>query len=64
MEMLAWSLGWEYPPENEMATHSNILALEILWTEQPDWVQSMESQRVRHNLVTKQQMLHPSTYLS
>ena len=45
MEMLAWSLGWEYPPENEMATHSSILALEIPWTEQPDWVQSVESQK-------------------
>ena len=47
------SLGWEDPLEKKMATHSNILALEILWTEE----QSMESQRVGHNLATKQPVL-------
>ena len=30
------SLGWEAPLEKEMATHSNILAWEIPWTEEPD----------------------------
>ena len=49
------SLGWEDPLEKEMATHSSILAWEIPWTEEPDWLQAMVSQRVRHNLVTKQQ---------
>ena len=29
------SLGWEDPLEEEMATHSNILAWEIPWTEDP-----------------------------
>ena len=29
------SLGWEDPPEKETATHSNILAWEIPWTEEP-----------------------------
>ena len=29
------SLGHEYPLEKEMATHSSILALEILWIEEP-----------------------------
>ena len=29
------SLGWEGPPEKEMATHSSILAWEIPWTEEP-----------------------------
>ena len=29
------SLSWENPLEKEMATHSNILALEIPWTEEP-----------------------------
>ena len=29
------SLGWEDPLEEEMATHSNILAWEITWTEEP-----------------------------
>ena len=43
------SLGWEDPLEKEMATHSNILAWRIPWTEQPGGLQSMRSQRVRHN---------------
>ena len=30
-----WSLGWEDPLEKEMATHSNILAWRIPWTEEP-----------------------------
>ena len=38
-----------------MATHSSILAWEIPWTEEPGRLQSMELQRVIHNLVTKQQ---------
>ena len=36
-----------------MATHSSILAWEILWTEEPGRLQSMGLQRVRHDLVTK-----------
>jgi len=39
----------------EMATHSNILAWEIPWTEQPGGLQYMEFWRVRHNLAIKQQ---------
>ena len=35
------SLGWEDPLEEEMATHSGILARKILWTEEPDGLQSM-----------------------
>ena len=35
-----------------MATHSSILAWKITWTEEPGRLQSMESQRVRHNWVT------------
>ena len=31
------------PLEKETATHSNILAWEILWTEEPGWLQSMGS---------------------
>ena len=34
-EMLVQSLCWEDPLEKEMATHSNILAWRILWTEEP-----------------------------
>ena len=44
-----WYLGQEDPLEKEMATHSSILAWEISWTEEPGRVQSMKSQRVRHN---------------
>ena len=40
------------PLENEMATHSCILAWEIPWMEDPGGLQSMGSQRVGHNLAT------------
>ena len=53
-EMWIRSLGQEDPLEKEMATHSSILAWEIPWTEDPGRLQSMGSQRVRHDLVTKQ----------
>ena len=46
------SLGWEDPLEKEMATHSSILAWRIPWTEEPGGLQSMVSQRVRHDWVT------------
>ena len=47
-------LGWEDPLEEGMATHFSILAWEISWIEEPGGLQSMESQRVRHNSATKQ----------
>ena len=37
------SLGWEDPLEEEMATHSSILAWRIPWIEEPDRLQSMGS---------------------
>ena len=40
-----------------MATHSSILAWEILWTDEPGGLQSIGLQRVGHNLATKQQTL-------
>ena len=40
------SQGQEDPPEEEMATHSNILAWRIPWSEEPGRLQSMGSQRV------------------
>ena len=46
------SLGWEDPLEKEMATHSSTLAWKIPWMEEPGGLQSMESQRVRHNWAT------------
>ena len=42
------SLSQEDPLEEEMATHSSILAWEIPWTEEPDGLQSIGSKRVRH----------------
>ena len=48
------SLDWEDPLEEEMATHSSVLAWEILLTEESGGLQSMWSQRVRHDLATKQ----------
>ena len=40
------SLGWEDPLEEEMTTHSSILYWRIPWTEEPEGLQSMKSQRV------------------
>ena len=42
-------VGGEDPLEKGMATRSSILAWEIPWTEEPGGLQSMRSQRVRHN---------------
>ena len=39
------SLGWEDPLEEEMATHSGILAWRIPWTEEPGRLQSMGLQK-------------------
>ena len=46
-EIRVQSLGWEDPLEKGMATHSSILALRILGTEEPGGLQSTGSQRVR-----------------
>ena len=43
------SLGWEGPLEKEMTIHSSILAWKIPWMEEPGRLQSMWSQRVRHD---------------
>ena len=48
-ENWAQSLGQEDPLEKEMATQSSILAWRIPWTEEPGRLQSMGSQRVRHD---------------
>ena len=49
------SLVWEDPLEKEMSTHSSILAWEIPGTEEPGGLQFMGTQRVRLDLLTKQQ---------
>ena len=43
------SLGQEDPMEEEMATHSSILACSIPWTEEPGGLQFIGSQRVRYD---------------
>ena len=43
------SLGQEDSLEKGLATHSNILALRIPWTEEPNRLQSMGTQRVEHD---------------
>ena len=44
------SLGQEDPPEQDMATHSSVLAWRIPGAEEPGRLQSKRSQRVRHEL--------------
>ena len=56
------SLGREDPLEKEMATHSNVLAWRIPWTEEPGKLQSMGSQRVRHDFVTERQTTIANEY--
>ena len=48
-EIQVRSLGQKDPLEEEMATHSSILAWEIPWTEEFGGLQSIESQRARHD---------------
>ena len=51
-EIEVQSLGRGDPLEEEMATHSSILAWRIPWTQEPGRLQSIGSQRVRHDWVT------------
>ena len=48
-EIQVWSLGQEDPLEKEMATHSSTYAWKIPWMEEHGRLQSMGSQRVRHD---------------
>ena len=48
-ETLVRFLGREDPLEKEMAIYSSTLARKISWAEEPDRLQSMRSQRVRHD---------------
>ena len=51
-ETWIWSLGRKYSLEEGMAAHSSILAWRIPWTEELGGLQSMGSQRVRHNCMS------------
>ena len=44
--MWVLSLGWEDPLEEEVVTHSSMLAWEIPWTEEPGGLESRGLQRV------------------
>ena len=57
-ETWVWSLDWEDPLEEGMATHSITLSWRIPWTEEPGGLQSMGSQRVGHDWVTKHSTAH------
>ena len=48
-EIQVQSLGQEDLLEEGKATHSSILAWRIPWTEKPDGLQSMESQKMGHD---------------
>ena len=57
------SLGGEDSLVKGMATHSSIFAWSTPWTEEPGGLQSMVSQRVRHNRMTNTFTLHLSLVL-
>ena len=48
-ELQVQSLGQEDPLEQEMATHSSIVAWKVSWTEEPSGLQSMGLQRAGHD---------------
>ena len=48
-ETCVGSLGQKDSLQKEMATHSSILARKIPWREEPGELQTIGSQRVRHN---------------
>ena len=54
-------LGLDLYLEEEIATHSSILAWKIPWTEKPGGLQSMGSQRVRHDWATDKDLIGGAT---
>ena len=55
-------LGWNDALEKEMATHSRILAWRIPRSEEPGGLQSIGSQRVRHDRATNTQLTKATNY--
>ena len=51
-------LGWEDPLEKGMATHSSIPSWRIPWIDEPGGLQSMVSQRVRHDWASTFTYIH------
>ena len=60
--MQVWSVVWEDPLKEGMATDSNILAWRTPWTEEPARLQSTGSQRVGYDLATKQTTAYTHTH--
>ena len=56
--MQVWSLGREDSLEKEMVTHSSILAWRIPMDREASWPRVYGGSRVRHDLVTKQQIIY------
>ena len=61
-EMQIWSLGWEDPLEEEMVTHSSILAWRIPGTEEPGGLHPMGLQRVEHDWACAHTDTHRHTH--
>ena len=57
------SLGWVDPLEEEMATHSSIPVWKIPWTEEPGWLLSKGSQRIKHDSACAHAFLTEMYYL-
>ena len=62
MQETVWSLSGKDHLEEEMATHTSILAWEIPWTEEPGELKSMWSQRVWHGGATECAHVHTHTH--
>ena len=61
-EVQVQSLSGKHPLEKKLAAHSIICAWKILWTEEPGGIQSMRSQRDRHDLAIKPNHQPPNIY--
>ena len=62
-EMWLWSPGWEDSREEGLETHFSILAWRIPWMEEPGGLQSIGSQKVRHNWNDLAYMHRPEKYV-
>ena len=58
-----WSLGWEDPLEEEMATHSNILAWKIPWTEEPGRLLSPKGPKESNTTGQSMEHRHSAAYI-
>ena len=61
-ETWVWSLGWEDPMQEEMATHSSVLVWKTAWIDEPGGLQSVGSRRVRQNWERTRARAHTHTH--